>query len=254
MSSGRIGLERDAVQSLMDLYEQAERCQQLHEQAHLPLPEPLKRFLGMSINGDRLGAVRPQIPPPERPAAPREAEPDWIWIDARQASPQSLVLALLRRSPAMRPRDLAQCIAELLPGVSRGTIANIGTRLQGEGTIERTDEGWKLRKPEAAGTLHDGLLWGPREIFSKQELAAHRRDAIHHVLRHYPAGLQTVQLVEQLQNCSWVQAPINKDLVKEDMKILDEAGKVRRRGNTRKWELAPAQDGRLTETRAGRKP
>jgi hypothetical protein len=75
------------------------------------------------------------------------------------------------------------------------------------------------------------------------ELAAHRRDAILHILQHFEMGLEVVQLVEQLTNCSWVIAPVNKDLLKADVQVLESEGKIRRRGNTRKWEIAPPGKG-----------
>jgi hypothetical protein len=242
MSFERIDAERQAFQSMLELYEQAKRCQRLFEQAEMALPEALQRFLGVSEgiakqSPARLARGSVKIPPPERRNAPSDAGPDWIAIDARRASATPIALALLRQvgSP-MRPKDLFTKITEILPNVPSGTIANIGTRLQGD-VIDRGDEGWRLLKPEEAGVLHDGFLWGAPSKFGKQELAAHRRDAILHILRHFPTGLQTVQLVEQLKNCSWVHAPVSKDLLKADMEILAGEQKVRRRGNSKKWEI-----------------
>ena len=78
-------------------------------------------------------------------------------------------------------------MTDLLPNVPRGSISNIGTRLFGD-LIEKTDDGWKLLKPERAGIIQDGMLWGPPVIFGKEELAAQRRDAILHVLKLFPSG------------------------------------------------------------------
>ena len=244
MNWERIDAERLALQSLMDLYEQAKKCQQLFEGAQMALPEALQRFLGVSEHTakstpqhQRQSAV---IPPPERTNAPEGAGPDWIWIDARSASATAVALAFLRSAAdaPVRPKDLFAQITTVLPGALNGTIANIGTRLGGE-VIERGNEGWRLLKPEMAGIIHDGLLWAPPSVLSKQELAAHRRDAILHILKHFPTGLQTVQLVEQLSNCPWVHAPVNKDLLKADMEVMDSERKVRRRGNSKKWEISP---------------
>jgi hypothetical protein len=124
----------------------------------------------------------------------------------------------------------------MVPTVSSGSISNIGTRLNGK-SIQRQDDGWVIVDPSKAGIIKDGFLWGPPSIFEKHELAAHRRDAILHLLKHYNAGLQAVQIVEQLHNCHWIQAPINKDLLKADLEVLQQAGKIRRRGNSKKWEL-----------------
>jgi hypothetical protein len=48
--------------------------------------------------------------------------------------------------------------------------------------------------------------------------------------------LQTVQIVEELHNCSWVQAPVNKDLLKADLEILRTKGKIKR-GSSKKWGI-----------------
>jgi len=102
----------------------------------------------------------------------------------------------------------------------------------------RSKAGWSLLSPESAPILHDGYIWGPPEIFTTQELAVHRREAILHLLRFYRAGLQTSQIIELLQKCAWVHAPVNKELVQDDVQLLSKAEKIRRRGNSRKWELA----------------
>lgn len=87
-----------------------------------------------------------------------------------------------------------------------------------------------------APILFEGRLWGPANIFQKYEIADHRREAILWLLQKFP-GQQIVQIVERLQDCEWVRAPKNKDLVKADMQILEKDGLVERRGNTRKWQL-----------------
>lgn len=241
MNRPQIDAEQEAVRSLMDLYEQAKKCQGLYGRARMGLPEPLQRFLGMSENGAKFPAVRPernlaQVPPPERNNEPQEAGPEWICIAVADATPTSVALAVMRSAGgSIRSRDVSERVVELLPNVPHGSVANIGTRLDGI-LIQRGESGWQLTKPDSAGVIHEGFLWGPPSIFGKQELAAHRRDAILHILKHFSTGLQTIQLVEQLRNCAWVKAPVNKDLVKADMEVLQDKGKVRRRGNSKKWE------------------
>ena len=78
-------------------------------------------------------------------------------------------------------------------------------------------------------------------MFNKQELAAHRRVGVLHLLRLHPAGLQTTQILEQLRNCAWLHAPVNKELIQADMEFLEGQKKVRRRGNSKKWELVPEE-------------
>jgi hypothetical protein len=240
---GRLKAELLATQTLLDLFERAEKCRALYEEAEMALPEPLKRFLGLIESSNGHGSALPYvvIPGPRRSKQPPEAGPDWIWISAKSASTQSVVMALLRQAPSpIRARDMVELVQEVLPEVPKGSVANVGTRLSGK-EIERTDAGWSLRSPELAGVLFDGQLWGPPSIFGKYELAAHRRGAILHLLSFTPAGLQATQIEEQLRRCSWLKAPVNKDLLKEDINFLSGSGerKIRRRGASRKWELTP---------------
>lgn len=230
--------ELEAQRSLLDLYEQAKKCQTLFEHAHIALPEVLKRVLGMSGTSEK--TATPPISTPQRPPMPPEAQQDWISIRDKEATPTGIVLAILRGAKEpVRAKDLNDRVMDVLPDVLRGSISNIGTRLDGK-LIRRTKEGWELLKPEAAGVLHKGFLWGPPSAFSKSELAAQRREALLHLLQLFESGLQIVQIVEQLKRCPWVVAPINKDLVKEDIGVLSGQQKIRRRGNSNKWELAPA--------------
>ena len=227
------------MRSLLDLMEQADECKQLFERANMALPEPLKRFLGIS-DGAGAPAQRVIIPPPEKSPRPPEARADWIWIPASAATPNMVVPAVLRNESPIRARDLIERVQELLPAVSRGTINNVGTRLDKEGLIGRSDQGWWLAKPDAAGILFQDNIWGPAEVFGKSELAAHRREAILHLLGMISGGLQMSQVLEQLKTCAWMKAPLSKELVQDDIELLAQQGKLKRRGNSRKWE--PSQE------------
>ncbi|HLG13029.1 MAG TPA: hypothetical protein VJH03_00675 [Blastocatellia bacterium] len=238
MNYDRIDAEQEAARTYVDLIEMVKKCQAAYERAHMELPTSLRGFFGM--NGTKEKATTPAgIPPPQRPEPPLDAEPDWVCIDSAKAGATNIALAILRAADEpVRARDLVRDVTAILPSVRGGTIANIGNRLEGD-IIRRTKDGWELIKQERAGILRDGLFWGPPSIFTKQELAAHRRDAILHILKFYESGLQTSQLLEQLRNCSsWVRAPINKELVQDDVEILRKEEKVKRRGASKKWELA----------------
>ena len=250
MSIDQITAEQEALQSLMKLLEQAKRCQLLYQRAHMSLPEPLRRVLGMSGNGT--GAAPPpsgvNIPAPPTPPAPVGVKPDWIWIPQESATPTSVLLALLRASKApIRAKEAIAEVQEILPNVSRGTINNIASRLGGK-KIDRNKDGWRLINPESSGILHERYLWGPREFFQHYELAVHRRNAILYLLGFFQSGLQSGQILEQLRNCEWVHAPMNKDLLKADLEELDKEEKIRRRGNSGKWELVPTQDAMKLDT------
>jgi hypothetical protein len=244
-----MGAEQEALRSLLALLDQAESCRQLYERAGMTLPEPLRRILGM---GDATATPQPgrpapgrmTIPPPDGPPRPVDAPADWIWIRAKDSSPTSAVLAVLRASEgAIRARDVVTGVQMIQPDISSGTVANLGSRLEGRKLIERDGrDGWTLKNREQSPIAADGYIWGPASIFSKQEMASHRREAITYLLRRSPGGLQAVQIVEQLRMCPWLRAPANKDLIKGDLDWLEGEKRVRRRGNSRKWELVGEEE------------
>ena len=158
-----------------------------------------------------------------------------------EATPTSVVLAILQRD-GVRAKDVADRVGVLLPEVSSGSVANIGSRLDKTGVIRRESGEWRLVNRDSTPVLYQGRLWGPEKVFGKTELASHRRDAIPHVLTEFKGGLQVLQILERLMACAWVHAPLNKDLLKEDVNALLNDKKIRRRGNTRKWELAQEKD------------
>jgi len=229
--------ELEASRSLVDLIEQAKKCQALYERANMALPEPLRRVLGMNGAGGANTAPS-NIAPPEKPSMPSDALPDWIWIPVTDAMAMSVVTAILRTAKGpLRPKEIIERVTQVAPEIPAGTIYNVGVRLEKKGVIRRNDSGWELVDVENAGVIHKGFLWGSPGIFEKQELASQRRAALLYILGFHPTGLQIVQIVQQLKRCPWVVAPINKDLLKEDIAVLFKAGKIRRRGNTRNWEL-----------------
>jgi hypothetical protein len=237
-----IKAEQEAYRGMTELLERVQDVQQLFERAGLALPERFQRLLEAPANGAKERAVTrgaSRVPPLVYPA-PVEATGEWISIDMKEAQATCVALAVLRAEGApIRPKDLNTRVASILPDVTSGTLANAGTRLADDNIIDRTDDGWSLLKKEGAGVIHEGRIWGPPKIFGKQEIAAHRREAVLHVLANFPTGLQIVQIVEQLKGCSWVHAPVNKDLLKGDMNILlDEKHKVKRVGHSRKFTLA----------------
>jgi hypothetical protein len=229
--------ELEASRSLVELLELADRTRQLYQSARIPLPDALRRLLGSGVGGDELAAV---IPQPSLPPSPPEADADWSWIPLTDGAPTSLIKAILRgQNEGMRSKDLYERIRSFGARSSLGSVSNAAVKLQEQGVLERSDDGsWKLLKSEAAGIIHEGHLWGPKNTFRPQELAAHRRGAILYVLRINPGGLQLAQITDQLRRMDWIRAPINKDLVKGDMDWLLGERKVRRITNSRKWVLA----------------
>lgn len=231
--------ELEAIQSLQNLIEVAKECRRLHERANMPIPEPLRRLFAMNGQGDRTGVAL--IKPPETPPRPRRAESNWIHIHVKDAYATTLAIALLRdRDAPMRPKDVVNSVQMIRPEISRGSIYNLGKRLDGA-MIKRVPEGWILLNHDNAPIIQGDLVWGHPEMFTPHELAAHRRDAILHILGIYPSGQQTSQLIDLLQNCSWLQAPVNKELVQDDVELLSKDGKIKRRGASKKWELVKSE-------------
>ncbi|MGB6130508.1 MAG: hypothetical protein WCC14_09285 [Acidobacteriaceae bacterium] len=229
--------ERKAVDSLGRLYAAADECRRLYESAGMALPETVLRIFSDQKNSGTSRTPVINIPAIERDSVPPEATEEWISISASAATPTTVALALLRgaRHP-LRPKELVDAVGNIIPDVSGGSVYNLGFRLEKEGKLVKTEDGWALAKSDFAPVLDHGLIWGPPESLAKQDVAAHRREAILHVLRMDKSGLQIVQLVAKLHDCPWVKAPVNKDLLKADMQVLLDGGKVRQRGNSRKWE------------------
>jgi len=233
---GKFEAERKAVESLSRFYAAAEECVKLYETAGLTLPDVVLRIFH---DQKQSATSRPsiKIPAIQRERIPREAKEDWVSIHASAATPTTVALAILRAaSGPLRPKEVVNEVGGLIPDVSGGSVYNLGFRLEKEGKIKKVDGSWVLTDPQTAPVLDNGFIWGPPEALAKQDLAAHRREAILHILRMDKSGLQTVQIVAKLQDCPWVKAPVNKDLLKADMEVLEKGGKVRQRGNSRKWE------------------
>lgn len=241
MSNDRFAAEQEAFRGMVELFSLAERIKLAHERAGLTPPEPLRRLLGMNENGAKQANSITIQPPPVKSSPPGMAD-DWISIPFKAATPMTVVPAVLRgKKLAMRAKDVVAKALEINPSVSGGSVANTLSRLTG--LIERADDGgWLLSSGAAAAVIHDGRLWGPASVFQKTEVAYHRREAILWILNQFASGLQTLQIVEHLGSCKWLHAPVNKDLVKEDFNFLLKEGKVRRRGNTKKWEIAPDRE------------
>jgi len=54
-----------------------------------------------------------------------------------------------------------------------------------------------------------------------------------HVIR--PQPLQIMQILQVLEGCDWVHAPLSKDLLKADLQVLDAENRAKRIGNSGKW-------------------
>src|ERR1700734_3376927 len=191
--------EMEAYRSLADLLEQADKVRGLFERAGSALPDALQRLVKSNGNA-RLHQLDAAFRPTN---APPECEADWVWIDLKNAVAGTLALAVVRQtSESLTTREIHERVQKI-PGMSdvlMGTIANAGTRAFENHIITRSDEGqWQLVEPAKAAVIHGEYLWGKPQVFQMQELAAHRRNAIVHLLRQNTVGLQISQIVVLLR-------------------------------------------------------
>lgn len=221
------------------LMEDAHQVYILFEEAGEDPREHLANLLG--DDDEMATSARAIITPPLDPERPEWAEPTWIWVPMEAMAPMGMVLALLQKSRGpLTQRALIDEMTRLGFEVNGGSIANIGTRLDSQNKITRTEDGWALRGAQATPLL-DGRehVWGPVEVFTRQEVAAHRRLLVLHILRAHPSGLLQSQILSIMEGCEWVHAPFNKDLIKGDIEAMADERRVRRVGPTAKWEAVP---------------
>lgn len=232
----------EATRSLLELLAKADETRSLYEKLRLPMPDPLRRLLGSNSNGAHGSSMNGSFAMDSPvPPMPPEADSDWAWVKLVDCSPHTLAKAILRQSPEpLRSKELYERVAGYGLSVSLGTVSNAATRLQTYGVFTRDLEGrWHMAKPDEAGVIHEGYLWGPKETFAPQELAAHRRQAIIFILSKTAGGLQMAQITAQLRAVDWLRAEVNKDLTKGDVEKLVGEGKIRRMpGYSKKYQMS----------------
>lgn len=257
----RFTKEAAAYEAFVKLIADGKTCRTLFEVAGMDLPPPLLRFLGedsrAAQDDDQL---RVSIPAPQPPARPAEWQSGWIWVPVGEATDATLVRGILRA--ADHPLTAKQIVAkyeELSLVAIPGTIANIGTRLATSKPpeIEREGGSWGLLSATKCPILHERYLWGPIEVFEKYDTAAHRRLLIIHVLNAHSDGLQIIQLTRALEGCAWFdkRIPMTKDLIKDDLHVLQESNKVRRlAGYSGKWMAVDSAQTNQTQQPTTRRP
>jgi len=230
-----------AASSYLRLLNEAQECKRLHEKAGIALPIPLLRLLGeegVAVGHEQmmLKTSSPDIDSSRLATKPDEAEREWVSIKAKDASPTTIALAVLGSlDEPIKAKALANRVTSISPNIVGGSIYNLLRRLEDGGDVTSDTNGWILANQDAAGLLSGEYIWAPPSRFTKQDLAAHRREAIVHILRN-ESSMQIMEIVERLHQWEWVKAPVNKDLLKADMQVLEEQGLVRRIANTRNWE------------------
>ena len=231
-------LDLEAQQSLTKLYEQAQVTRDLFRRAGQAMPERLRLFLGMNSNGTQESS---NVKSPPRPRAPKEANEDWIFVPVKDAMAQSVMLGILKDNPRpMKPKEIIEAFRRFDPDINVNVVYNMGPRLKGK-SIETSDDGWVLVKRDEAPIIVGDYIWGLPKFLALQDIAEHRRNGILHILKFFDTGLELLQITEQLRKAPWIKATVNKDLVKADISELLKADKIRRRGNTKKYELVKAE-------------
>ncbi len=210
----------------------------LYDLAEMTAPDVLRRVLSDTSKGGSSSLHhRPsRLRMPAKPPMPTQAGDDWLWVEAKEAMLRTVVLAVLNEGKTISVKELAGRVKQILPDAHEGSIANIGTSLDGK-LIHRTDQGWTLKEGEQAPVLYKNCIWAPAALLQKQDLASFRRMAIRHLLSTSSDGLQVMQVYRQLQQADWLNTPLSKDLVKADLFVMQEEHKVKRYGSSRKWML-----------------
>ena len=240
MGSSNFELESAAYDALKNWVDDAKKVKTAFERASLPLPPTLARALGHEDASKRRSPAAIRVEEPERPV---EAKEGWVWLPITEALTISLVKAVLRGEEGpVKPKDVIDRIADLRNDLASGGVYNSAPRLIRDEIIEKVDGMWRLIAPDRCPVIKDVHLWGNPENLQKQEVAAHRRLLIVHLLEVFPGGLQVLQVVEQLKKMEQCKSPVTKDLVKADMTAMQDDKRVKRAGNSKKWVLTNQEE------------
>lgn len=229
-------LEAQAYAAFTDVLKQSQIARDLFERAGLPIPPTLARIFGDDEQKPKRRPV--EYEPLPMPLPPPGSKDDWTWVPVEQARPVTLFKAVMRANGnERRPIEIVRDVQRLRPDITSTVIYNNIPRLKQIGIIVPGPNGLKLSNDDFAPILHDGNLWGAPEIFQSQEMAWHRRMVISHLLNVSSDGLQVMQIVNALKDMKDCKAPVSKDLLKADMEVMQQDGRVRRIGGSGKWTV-----------------
>ncbi len=247
----RLELERDAHRAWVELLDQAERVRNLFANAGVSTPDRLRRLLedepaypskrpAVAPAGSEVCPVHPGPVPPEfKPGS-------WIVVNEAALSVRTYVLGLLREAGpgGITSRELAEKVKAGREDQNLGSVYNLGGQLEKAGVIRRDDARWILVNEATAPVMSGAAAWGPPDVFSKQEVAAYRREAIRLILQRpgHSNGLQIMQVVRLLKELPWLNAPVAKDVVKGDIEFMQQDRQVKRTGNNRNWALRSQEE------------
>jgi Fe2+ or Zn2+ uptake regulation protein len=235
-----------AAEAYIRLLQQGEECRRLYADASISMPPPLRRLLGEDSKKEAASPLLRQDFPtllknPERDIVPSGVGEDWVSIRISEVTPETLLLAILRSSGShLGTGELMSAMRQLRPSTSTQTMYNVIARCTDKKLIEATSGGWKLVSADSGGILAGTYLWA--KDLPKNDLTTHRREALLHLLEQHPK-LQVMQIVRSLENWKWVRSPVNKDLIKADLGVLEAEGVVKRSDDDpKRWEVVKGQE------------
>ncbi len=244
-TSDKLGKVLSAQQSITEIVALSQKSAELHEEANIPMPPVLTAILNVLLGREpepkttKADARRPSRKPILAPFPPMKS--GWVTVPVRGAMPQTLALVVLRNG-TMHVQDVMTRVRAFGAAFTDGSMHNVGTRLRGAGVIAMTEDGWKLLDVDAAPTVKDGRLHGPKSVFQMLEIATYRREVIIAYMEAYGRLSRSV-ILSLLKSTDWLQAPVSVSLVKSDLLVLQDEGLIRRAttgaGSGWDWELTP---------------
>lgn len=247
--------EADAYAALSELMVDADRCATKFERAGLPLPARLARFLERASQegGADEQLVLPSSnssPPNPRPKRPRaldthemagsSAEAGFIQVPWEDLSTTTAVLALLREAGTASMDDLIAAASLRGRDVSRGTLFNIGARLEKEGVLSRESTSWTLvAGAQVASLSKDGTVAsGPPDAFTPQETAVFRRERVLAFFGSRGAsGARRSEVLDALRSDHVAFADVSTHVVQADLRELASRGRIVCDRATKMWRL-----------------
>ena len=211
--------EERLFREFLSWVELAKKLWREFEEEGIPVPGTLKRVLtDTSHDPPRKILRKTLLRKPEEPEKPTKAGDDWLWLDAKETSLRTVVLAILNEGKALPIKEIISRVKELLPESNEGSIYNLGGQ---EEKMQKTEQGWTLKNNTEAPILYKNYIWGSPDLLQKQDLAAFRRMVVRYLLETSPDGLQIMQIYRQLVGTDWLKkVPLSKDLVKADLFLM----------------------------------
>jgi hypothetical protein len=209
-----------------------------YRQSGLPVPKLLD---GVVKPAEGQVARSMVVLPPARPDAPSGVTDSWIWLDKKDASPQSLVLAFLKEAKTLGAKELIAKVRAIHKDINPGVLYNVGARLQGK-KIKKSGKNWEIIEGQEVPILYKDHIWAPAKLLSVQEQAAFRRMSVRHLMRGSPEGIKSLDIFKTLDGVDWLKpVSVSKDLIQDDLEAGD-GDWCRQMGVSKKWKLISEDD------------